>query len=463
MVTLVNRAKVSTATTGTGTITLGAAESGYQSFADAGVVDTNVVRYVIEDGDAWEIGTGTYTATGTTLTRTVTESSNADAAISLTGSAVVYVTATDADFREEGVGSITGQTLDLATGNVFSYTPAADTTFVFSNPPATGTAYGMTLKVTGADVAAGYDIANATYDSVSFSVAAQEPSLVGVFFKPDGTKMYISGETGKAVNEYNLSTAWDISTASFVQSFSLAAQETSPTGIFFKPDGSKMYFVGWNGDAAYEYDLSTAWDVSTASFLQSFSVATQATAPYGIFFKPDGVKMYVIGPTLDAAHEYDLSTAWDISTASFLQSFSLAAQETSPTGIFFKPDGLKMYVTGSNGDDVNEYNLSTAWNISTASYLQNFSLAAQDANPRSVFFKPDGLKMYMAGTTSDTIYQYSTSGAAAPATFTYPATVDWPSATAPDAPADGETDVLAFYTDDGGTNWYGFQAGDAMA
>jgi hypothetical protein len=148
MTKLVNRAKMSTATTGTGTITLGTAESGYQSFADAGVVDGDVVRYVIEDGTDWEIGTGTYTASGTTLTRTVAESSNADAALNLTGSAVVFVGAVEADLREERVGSISGATLDLSTGTVFSDAPATDPTYVFSNPPASGTAYGFTLKVT---------------------------------------------------------------------------------------------------------------------------------------------------------------------------------------------------------------------------------------------------------------------------------------------------------------------------
>lgn len=99
MVTLVNRAKMSTSTTGTGTITLGSAESGYQSFSAAGVSNGDTVRYTIEDGTAFEIGQGVYTATGTTLTRVVSESSNSNNAINLSGSATVFVTATARDIN----------------------------------------------------------------------------------------------------------------------------------------------------------------------------------------------------------------------------------------------------------------------------------------------------------------------------------------------------------------------------
>jgi hypothetical protein len=48
-------------------------------------------------------------------------------------------------------------------------------------------------------------------------------------------------------------------------------------------------------------------------------------------------------------------------------------------------------------------------------------------------------------------------------TITWPASVDWAGGEAPEAPADGETDVFGFYTTDGGTTYYGFLAGDAMA
>lgn len=103
MVKLVNRAKMTTATTGTGVLTLGSASNGYQTFASAGVGDGDVVRYVIEDGDNWEIGAGTYTASGTTLSRTPSESSSSGSAINLSGQASVFVGSTAKDITDPAI------------------------------------------------------------------------------------------------------------------------------------------------------------------------------------------------------------------------------------------------------------------------------------------------------------------------------------------------------------------------
>jgi len=99
MAKLFNRAKMTTSTTGTGTVTLGSASVGFQSFADAGVSNSDVVQYVIEEGANFEIGTGTYSSSGTSLTRTPTESSNSNNAITLAGNATVSVTAVKVDFN----------------------------------------------------------------------------------------------------------------------------------------------------------------------------------------------------------------------------------------------------------------------------------------------------------------------------------------------------------------------------
>ena len=120
-----NRAKMSTSTTGTGTITLGSALSGYQTFAQAGITNGQTVRYTIEDGAGFEIGSGVYTSSGTTLTRSVAESSNSDNAISLSGSAEVFITASAADiFVNDGATSLT--TTGVITGGTVEATSDTD-------------------------------------------------------------------------------------------------------------------------------------------------------------------------------------------------------------------------------------------------------------------------------------------------------------------------------------------------
>ena len=232
-------------------------------------------------------------------------------------------------------------------------------------------------------------------------------------FSPDGTKMYITFFNGSAQifvppEQYNLSTAWDISTAvPKVKKFYVGSQETDPHGLYVKPDGTKMYVVGLTGDDINEYDLSTAYDVSTASYNQNFSVSAQESSPRSVAFKTDGTKMYVVGSSGDDVNEYTLSTAWDVSTASYSQNFSVSGQEANPYSVRFKPDGTKMYVTGTSGDDINEYNLSSAWDVSTASYVQNFSVG--DSANTGVAFSSDGAKMYTCGQQYDYIKEWDLS------------------------------------------------------
>ena len=285
----------------------------------------------------------------------------------------------------------------------------------------------------------------------TFSVVSAQNLPQGLSFKPDGTRMFIIGNTNDDIDEWTLSTPWDISSAVYLRTFSVAtlttnprgiffapnggymyvtsttapcfvaqyvlggfsinAQETLPASLFFKHDGTKMYIIGTTGDIVFEYDLITPWYVPSAELLQRIYVGAKAPLATSLFFKPDGTKMYVCGSSSDSVHEYNLSIPWNVSSSVFSQSFSVASQDNFPTGISFKYDGTKMYVVGNRDDDINEYNLSTAWDISTSSYSQNFSVANQETIPRALSFDTTGTRMYVTGTAGDDINQYSLSTA----------------------------------------------------
>lgn len=156
MTTLVNRAKMTTATTGTGTITLGSALAGFQTFAAAGVANTNSVRYVIEDGNDWEIGLGVYTSSGTTLSRTLNESSTG-ALLNLSGSATVYVTASALEILDNisvgtSVASTSGTSIDF-TG-IPSWVNRI--TVIFNQVSTNGTSNQLVRVGDGAIVSTGY-------------------------------------------------------------------------------------------------------------------------------------------------------------------------------------------------------------------------------------------------------------------------------------------------------------------
>lgn len=261
-----------------------------------------------------------------------------------------------------------------------------------------------------------WDVSTAVYDSVSF-VTSEDSFMFSMKFKPDGTKMYLFGTQNDTVYQYSLSSAWDINTASYDGvSFSVGSQDSNINGINFKPDGTRMYAVGSTNDSVYQYNLSTAWLLSSASYSGvSFSVASQDSSPESVAFKPDGNVMYVCGDANNRVYQYNLLSAWSLSSVSYTgKSLLVSTQESNPKGIAFKPDGTKVYVIGSGSDSVNQYALTTAWDLTTASFETAYNVGSDiDAATGltsivyDLAFKDDGKKMYVLDYITDDVYQFS--------------------------------------------------------
>jgi WD40 repeat protein len=265
-----------------------------------------------------------------------------------------------------------------------------------------------------------------------YSISSQETAPQGIAFSKSGEKMFIVGTSSDAVNEYTLTSAYCIGTASFVDAFSISSQESIVTGIAFSRSGEKMFIVGINGDEVNEYTLTVAWDVSTASFVDAFSISSQDDGAHAVVFSKSGEKMYIVGDTGGAdtpagctetacVYEYTLTVAWDISTASFVDALNVSLEgETAPVGIAFSKSGEKMFIAGDSGNGINEYTLTTAWDVSSASFVDSFSVNSQEASIRDIWFDSSGKTMFVVGKSGDdvNVYKLTTEWDVSTASFT---------------------------------------------
>ena len=261
------------------------------------------------------------------------------------------------------------------------------------------------------------DISVATFVRSSSALTSQDGDVRDVKFNNDGTKMFMLGRAKDGVYEYSVSTPFDVSTITFVRDLDISVVDATQgdnaaNSIEFNTDGTKLFMLGQGQDLVNEYALSTGFDLSTSSFTRSLDINPQEILPYGLAFNNDGTKMYITGWQGDDINEYTLTTGFDLSTASYSQRFSVSSETAKPSAVQFNSDGTKMYVLGGDTiPKIYQYTLTTEFDISTASYSgKSFTITDQETKPRGFCFGDNGTKMFVCGWQGDDINQYTATG-----------------------------------------------------
>jgi len=213
-----------------------------------------------------------------------------------------------------------------------------------------------------------------------------------------GTKVFFVDQVTNSVCESTLSVAWDITSAGSITETALTHPTPDPAGVFFKPDGLKMYVFDTD-DSVYQYSLSPAWDTTSLSYDSvSFSFATQLGGgfPYTGVFNSDGTKLFLAaanGSVLTATSEqriwqYDLSSGYDLTTASYSGKFlSLGTVvETTPAGLEISADNSRLYVISRGADPHKEFYLSDPSDVSTGGVVSTLDSHAL-SNPPMITYQ----------------------------------------------------------------------------
>ena len=224
----------------------------------------------------------------------------------------------------------------------------------------------------------------------------------GITFKPDGTKMFVVGMSQNKIFEFDLSTAFDISTATKNSNEYLHdSEEEDATDIKFNSDGTKLFLAGTDDEEINEYSLSTAYDVSTIVHQNTYFNGGGLEF-VAIAFNTNGTKLFIYDQTdNDSIKQYSLGSPFDLSNAVLQKQYigtsskTLVAINKDPQGLAFSSDGSKMYVTGADAQKIKEFTLSTPFDLSNVTLEGGYSLSGQIEEPSGIAFSADGSKLFV--------------------------------------------------------------------
>lgn len=289
------------------------------------------------------------------------------------------------------------------------------------------------------------DSGDVFYD-IGWTGSTQGESL-GNWFNSDGTKLMYGYATIYLSRPYDMSSATSFYNATLTFGANWFA---SKEGFTIKPDGTKVYYIdsffGTNNRTLVQRTLSTPFDWATAGPATAAANLTDNlqgdSGLNNIHFKSDGTKMYFISPLTDhfnqwvsdnhgtrrelfqvrKAREYTLSTPWDITTiatSNYNTSTTVAASShgiSSWKWLQYSPDGTAIFRWGPNttsGNTIVRYNLTTPWDISTASSggLGTDTSGAL-TNVFCLHWNPAGTRLFIRDGATGTIKQYNHGGGA---------------------------------------------------